>query len=100
MRYLVQSFIIMQHLNVARSLSRISSFANSVVTECRIEYADAHIIFSSLNSFVSCRLMSFVVSATGPEARCPYCLKEVFDHYLSFSVSSPEFSLMIQRKGI
>ncbi|KAA6399077.1 MAG: hypothetical protein EZS28_005400 [Streblomastix strix] len=36
------------------------SFINSVVVECRIEYADAFIIFSSLNSFVSCILMSFV----------------------------------------
>ncbi|KAA6392911.1 MAG: hypothetical protein EZS28_011559 [Streblomastix strix] len=32
------------------------------LAECRIEYADAPTIFSSLNSFVYCRLISFVVA--------------------------------------
>ncbi|KAA6359936.1 MAG: hypothetical protein EZS28_044537 [Streblomastix strix] len=48
-------------IKVVRSLSGIPSFASSVVAECRIEYTDAPTIFSCLNSFVSCRLMYFVV---------------------------------------
>ncbi|KAA6361568.1 MAG: hypothetical protein EZS28_042905 [Streblomastix strix] len=50
------------YVKVARSLSEISTFASSFVVECRIEYADVPTIFSSLNSFVNCRLMSFVVA--------------------------------------
>ncbi|KAA6379860.1 MAG: hypothetical protein EZS28_024615 [Streblomastix strix] len=40
-------------VKVARSLSGIPSFASSVVAECHIEYADAAVIFNSLNCFVN-----------------------------------------------
>ncbi|KAA6372009.1 MAG: hypothetical protein EZS28_032462, partial [Streblomastix strix] len=48
-------------VKVTRSLSGIVNFANLVVAECRIEYADAPKIFNSFNSLVNSTLMSFVV---------------------------------------
>ncbi|KAA6380834.1 MAG: hypothetical protein EZS28_023640 [Streblomastix strix] len=81
---------------VARSLFGISSFANSVVAYCLIEYADAPKIFNSLNGLSK----YLATSAIGSEGKRPHYLEEILDPYLSFSVPSPISFLLTQGKGI
>ncbi|KAA6381064.1 MAG: hypothetical protein EZS28_023406 [Streblomastix strix] len=52
-----------RYIKVARPLSGIPSFANSVVAESRIEYADTPKILNSYIRLMSLMLMSFAVVA-------------------------------------
>ncbi|KAA6394560.1 MAG: hypothetical protein EZS28_009908 [Streblomastix strix] len=81
--YLAMSFILVKDARI----QYCQTVRDSVVAECRIEYADAHTIFSSLNSFVSCRLMSFVVA----DLLNPLCHNKKFELSFSLSVSNTSY---------